>query len=49
MRVLTDEQKKWCEIISEYAKKEIEPIMCDYDKIVDPRESPWRHIKRALR
>lgn len=29
MRLLTEEQKHWVEVIGEFAKKEIEPIMLD--------------------
>lgn len=39
MRLLTDDQKKWCDIISDYAKKEVEPIMLDWDKVVDPSKA----------
>lgn len=39
MRILTDEQKKWCEVIGEFAKKEIEPIMLEWDKVVDPSKA----------
>ncbi len=39
MRLLTDEQKKWCDIIGDYAKKEIEPIMLEWDKVVDPSKA----------
>ena len=33
MRILTEEQKKWCDIIANYAKKEIEPVMYDLSLI----------------
>ena len=39
MRLLNEEQKKWVEIIGEFAKKEIEPIMLDWDKVVDPSKA----------
>ena len=34
MRILNEEQQKWVDIIGEFAKKEIEPIMLDWDKVV---------------
>ena len=39
MRVLTEEQQKWCDTIGEFCKKEIEPIMLEWDKIVDPSKA----------
>jgi len=39
MRLLTDEQKKWCETIGEFCKKEVEPIMLEWDKVVDPSKA----------
>ena len=39
MRLLTEEQKRWCETIGEFCKKEIEPIMLDWDKVVDPSKA----------
>lgn len=49
MRILTEEQKKWCDLIGEFAKKEIEPIMYDYDKIVDPSKCiPLEAYKKAF-
>ena len=49
MRILTDEQKKWCDLIGEFAKKEIEPVMYDYDKIVDPSKGiPLEAYRKAF-
>lgn len=49
MRILTEEQKKWCDLIGEFAKKEIEPIMYDYDKIIDPSKCiPLEAYKKAF-
>lgn len=49
MRILTEEQKKWCDLIGDFAKKEIEPIMYDYDKIVDPSKCiPLEAYKKAF-
>lgn len=49
MRILTEEQKKWCDLIGNFAKKEIEPIMYDYDKIVDPSKCiPLDAYKKAF-
>ncbi len=39
MRLLTEEQVKWCETIGEFCEKEIEPIMLDWDKVVDPSKA----------
>ena len=39
MRLLNEEQQKWVDIIGEFAKKEIEPIMLDWDKVVDPSKA----------
>lgn len=39
MRLLTDEQKKWCETIETFCKAEIEPIMLEWDKVVDPSKA----------
>lgn len=49
MRILTEEQKKWCDIIANYAKKEIEPVMYDYDKIIDPSKGiPLEAYKKGF-
>ena len=39
MRLLTDEQNKWWETIGSFCKKEIEPIMLEWDKVVDPSKA----------
>ena len=50
MRLLNEEQKKWCDIISEFAKKEIEPIMLDWDKVVDPSKAiPFDAYAKAFK
>lgn len=50
MRLLTDEQKKWCETISEFCKKEIEPIMLEWDKVVDPSKAiPFDAYAKAFK
>lgn len=47
MRVLNEEQKKWVEVIGEFAKKVIEPIMLEWDKVVDPsKATPSRLMRR---
>lgn len=47
MRLLTEEQKHWVEVIGDFCKKEIEPIMLDWDKVVDlPRQSPLSPMQR---
>ena len=38
-RILTEEQQHWCDVIGEFAKKEIEPIMLDWDKVTDPSKA----------
>lgn len=38
-RILTPEQQKWCDTIGEFAKKEIEPIMMEYDRNPDPSKA----------
>lgn len=50
MRLLTEEQKHWCEVIGEFAKKEIEPIMLDWDKVVDPSKAiPFDAYAKAFK
>lgn len=50
MRLLTDGQKKWCETISTFAKKEIEPIMLEWDKVVDPSKAiPFDAYAKAFK
>ncbi len=50
MRLLTDEQKKWCEVIGEFCKKEIEPIMLEWDKVVDPSKAiPFEPYAKAFK
>jgi len=50
MRLLTDEQKKWCETIGEFCKKEIEPIMLEWDKVVDPSKAiPFDAYAKAFK
>lgn len=49
MRVLTEEQQRWCQIIGDFARKEIEPVMYHYDKITDPsRAIPLEAYKKAF-
>lgn len=50
MRLLNEEQKHWVEVISEFAKKEIEPIMLDWDKVVDPSQAiPFDAYAKAFK
>ena len=50
MRLLTEEQKHWVEVIGEFAKKEIEPIMLDWDKVVDPSKAiPFEAYDKAFK
>lgn len=50
MRLLTEGQKKWCEVIGEFAKKEIEPIMLEWDKVVDPSKAiPFDAYAKAFK
>ena len=50
MRILNEEQKKWVEIIGEFAKKEIEPIMLEWDKVVDPSVAiPFDAYEKAFK
>ena len=50
MRLLNEEQKKWVEVIGEFAKKEIEPIMLDWDKVVDPSKAiPFEAYEKAFK
>ena len=50
MRVLNEEQKKWVEVIGEFAKKEIEPIMLEWDKVVDPSKAiPFDAYAKAFK
>ena len=50
MRILNEEQKKWVEIIGEFAKKEIEPIMLEWDKVVDPSKAiPFDAYEKAFK
>ena len=39
MRLLTEEQKHWVEVIGDFCKKEIEPIMLEWDMVVDPSKA----------
>ncbi|MGN0134519.1 MAG: acyl-CoA dehydrogenase family protein, partial [Anaerotignum sp.] len=38
-RILTEEQQRWCDAIGAFCKKEIEPIMLEWDKIQDPSKA----------
>ena len=50
MRLLTEEQKHWVEVIGDFCKKEIEPIMLDWDKVVDPSKAiPFEHYAKAFK
>ena len=50
MRILNEEQQKWVDIIGEFAKKEIEPIMLDWDKVVDPSQAiPFDAYEKAFK
>lgn len=50
MRLLNEEQQKWVDIIGEFAKKEIEPIMLDWDKVVDPSKAiPFDAYAKAFK
>lgn len=50
MRLLNDEQKKWCDVIGEFCKKEIEPIMLEWDKVVDPSKAiPFEPYAKAFK
>ncbi|MEG2000629.1 MAG: acyl-CoA dehydrogenase family protein [Evtepia sp.] len=50
MRLLNDDQKKWCETIGTFAKKEIEPIMLEWDKVVDPSKAiPFDAYAKAFK
>ena len=50
MRLLTEEQKHWVEVIGDFCKKEIEPIMLDWDKVVDPSKAiPFEPYAKAFK
>ena len=49
-RILTEEQQHWCDVIGEFAKKEIEPIMLDWDKVTDPSKAiPFDAYAKAFK
>ena len=50
MRILNEEQKKWVEVIGDFCKKEIEPIMLEWDKVVDPSKAiPFEPYAKAFK
>ncbi len=50
MRLLTEEQKHWVEVIGDFCKKEIEPIMLEWDKVVDPSKAiPFEPYAKAFK
>ena len=50
MRLLNEEQQKWVDIIGDFCKKEIEPIMLDWDKVVDPSKAiPFDAYAKAFK
>ena len=50
MRLLNEEQQKWVDVIGEFCKKEIEPIMLDWDKVVDPSKAiPFEAYDKAFK
>ena len=47
MRLLTEEQKHWVEVIGDFCKKEIEPIMLIGTRLLTlPRQSPLSPMQR---
>lgn len=50
MRLLTEEQQKWCRVIGEFAKKELEPVMYRADQDPDPSKGiPMDAYAKAFR
>ena len=50
MRVLNEEQQHWVDVIDEFCNKEIEPIMLEWDKVVDPSKAiPFDAYAKAFK